>query len=192
MNNRASLATPTRKAILINGLPATGKTSLGEFLRDRFEAPLLTLDTIKEAMFDELGTGDREYNRMLGRATKQIIWAVISEFPHDSLAIVDAWFGFPPYDKVFEGLKHAGVARFVELWCHAPGEILARRYLERVDHRHKGHPGREYAPELEEVARRAAPMNIGPLYAIDMSDFSTLDYESIAKWVAKELDLPVC
>jgi glucokinase len=190
MDNQTLLSTPTRKAILINGLPATGKTSLGEHLQNRFNAPLLTLDTIKEAMFNELGIGDREYNRMLGRATKEVIWAVISEFPPNSLAIVDAWFGFPPYDKVFEGLKRAGVARFVELWCHAPGEILAARYLERVDHRHKGHPGREYAPELEEVARRAAPMNIGPLYSIDMTDFSKIDYVAISNWVAKELDLP--
>lgn len=190
MDNPSSPSTPTRKVILINGLPASGKTALGEHLKNRFNAPLLTLDTIKEAMFNVLGTGDREYNRMLGRACKEIIWALISEFPCNSLAIVDAWFGYPPYDKVFEGLQHAGIARFVELWCHAPGEILAERYLERVDLRHKGHPGREYAPELEEVAKRAAPMNIGPLYSIDTSDFAAIDFEAITAWVAKELELP--
>lgn len=190
MDNPSSLSTPTRKVVLINGLPASGKTALGEHLKERFNAPLLTLDTIKEAMFDVLGTGDREYNRRLGRATKEIIWAVISEFPRNSLAIVDAWFGFPPYDKVFEGLQRAGIARFVELWCHAPGEILANRYLERVDHRHKGHPGPEYAPELEEVAGRAAPMNIGPLFSIDTSDFAAIDFEAVSDWVAKELELP--
>ncbi len=191
MDNPSLLSTPNRKAILINGLPASGKTSLGEHLRNRFNAPLLTLDTIKEAMFNVLGIGDREYNRMLGRATKEVIWAVVSELPANSLVIVDAWFGFPPYDKVFEGLKHAGVSRFVELWCHAPGDVLAERYLERVDHRHKGHPGREYAPELKDVAQRAAPMNIGPLYSIDTADIAGIDYEAVSAWVAEELDLPL-
>lgn len=180
-----------RKAILINGLPASGKSFLGRKLAYQYNAPLLTLDTIKEALFDTLGIGDREYNRSLSKASKEIIWALIAEFPKDSLVIVDAWFGFPPFNKVSNGLEHAGISNFIELWCNAPGYILAKRYLDRVDFRHKGHPGSEYAPELAEVAEKAAPMNIGPVYSIDMIDLNLIDYQAIINWTSKELHIPI-
>ena len=190
MNNSPINIKTNRKAILINGLPASGKTILGRNLAEKFNAPLMTLDKIKEAMFNGLGIGDREYNRSLSRACKEIIWALIAEFPKDALIIVDAWFGFPSYEKVFHGLEHAGIDHFVELWCNAPGEILAKRYLERVDLRHKGHPGSEYAHELVEIAKIAVPMNIGPVYSIDMTDPCNIDYQSIILWICKELNIP--
>ncbi len=190
MENTSAKAEATRKAILINGLPASGKTSVGRALVDQFHAPLLTLDTIKEPMFNNLGIGDRAYNRVLSKTCKEIIWALIADFPKDSLVILDVWFGFAPFDSVVEGLRQAGIGKFVEIWCTAPGELLAKRYLERINLRHKGHPGADYAPELAEVARRALPMSLGPVYTVDTSDPSLVDNEAIFRWVSKELDIP--
>lgn len=190
MDNSLVKTEATRKAILINGLPASGKTSVGRALVNQFRAPLLTLDTIKEPMFNNLGIGDREYNRKLSKTCKEIIWALVADFPKGSLAILDVYFGFAPFDSVLEGLKHAGIGKFVEIWCTAPGELLAKRYLERVGLRHKGHPGADYAPELIEVAKRAVPMGLSPVYTIDTSDPAAVDNEALFRWVSKELDIP--
>jgi len=189
MSERISQPNATRHVVLINGLPASGKTMMGKSLSSLLGAPLLSLDTIKEAMFDVLGIGDREYNRSLGRACKEIIWSVIPDFPENSTILVDAWFGFPPYDLVTNGLQKAGVKNFVEIWCDAPGELLAKRYVERVGLRHKGHPGKEYGAELSEVAKRAAPMGIGPVLRVDMSAPASVNFEEVAGWVKQELGL---
>lgn len=190
MDNTSAKAEGTRKAILINGLPASGKTFVARTLVDQFRAPLLTLDTIKEPMFNNLGIGDRAYNRKLSKTCKEIIWALVADFPKDALVILDVWFGFAPFDSVLAGLKLAGIGKFVEVWCTAPGDLLAKRYLERVDLRHKGHPGAEYAPELAEIARRAVPMSLGPVYTIDSSDPTAVNHEALFRWVSRELNIP--
>jgi predicted kinase len=44
--------------VLVTGPPASGKTSLAQPLARHLGRPLLGKDTIKEALFDSLGTGD--------------------------------------------------------------------------------------------------------------------------------------
>jgi len=183
------MAASIRKAIIINGLPASGKTTIGVPLSNHFNAPLITLDTIKEAMFDGLGIGDREYNRKLGMITRDIIWRLQADFPKDVITVLDIWMGFPPYYNFKEGLEKAGIDQFVEIWCHAPGEVLAKRYLDRVDKRHKGHPGADYVPELMDVALRAQPMRLSPCLEIETTDLSIIDIPKVIAWVEKELDI---
>lgn len=179
----------THKVILLNGLPATGKTTIGRAISQYLHAPLITLDTLKEAMFDELGVGDRDYNRMLSRTCKKIIWAMISEFPDDAIVIVDAWFGRAPHDAVIHSIEASGVSQFVEIWCHAPGAILKERYIARVGERHPGHPGVEYGDELEQIASEVAPMCIGPSYSVDTSDLTSVEMQPILDWIVQELKI---
>ncbi len=178
-----------KKIVLINGLPATGKSMLGERLRQDFNAPLLSLDSIKEALFDVLGIGDREYNRKLGRATKEVIWTVINELPHGMLVFVDAWLGFPPYDTLITGLNRADASKIIEIWCHAPGNILAQRYIERVDIRHKGHLGKEYATELSEIADRVKATGLFPSYLVDTTQPENIDIQKITYWIESEMGI---
>ena len=57
-----------KRAVLVNGVTASGKSTVARALSQAKGWPLLTLDTIKEAIFEHLGTGDRDYNRLLGKA----------------------------------------------------------------------------------------------------------------------------
>ena len=61
------------RAVLVNGVPATGKSSIARAVGARLELPVLSLDSIKEALFDELGDadGDREFGRARGRASRR-------------------------------------------------------------------------------------------------------------------------
>ena len=153
-----------KKALLINGVPASGKTMISRRLATELRAPALSLDTIKEALFDTLGTGDgdRDYNRRLGRASFAAIFAAIGDFPDGFIVVVDAWFGSPPRELVIVGLERAGIGQTAEIWCHADPEVLARRYTDRVPQRHPGHPGASYVPELVALAKRAAGVGARP------------------------------
>lgn len=179
-----------KRAVLVNGIPATGKTTIARAIGAQLRLPVLSLDSVKEALFEELGSrdGDREYGRALGRASMLAIWSVVADFPPDAAVVVEAWFRKPPHDVVLRGLERAGIERWVEVWCHASPDVLAARYAART--RHPGHPPASYATELAELAGVARPMAIAPCLTVDATDFASVEFDEIGCWVREELDLP--
>ncbi len=174
-------------AVLVNGVPASGKTTVARAIGSRLQLPVLSLDAVKEALYDELGNagGDREYGRSLGRASIQAIWALIADFPPTSTVVVEAWFRLPPHDIVLRGLERARIDRWVEVWCQASAEALMERYATRA--RNPAHPGPAYATELGQLAAVARPMAIAPVLDVDTTDISSLDPDAIARWVRDQL-----
>lgn len=170
-----------RRAVLVNGIPASGKSTVSRGIADRMGWPLLALDTIKNPFLEVLGGGDRLFNRTLGRASYQAIWSAVGEAPAGTTFIVDAWFGFQPREVLEDHLRKAGVEQTVEIWCHAPGEVLAERYGARLDQRPAGHPGAAYIPELIELAKRAEPLRRGPLFDVDTT--KPIDFDAITAWL---------
>lgn len=156
-----------RSAILVNGVPASGKSTVSREISSALNAPLLGLDTVKEALFSELGTGDRLYNRKMGRASFAAIWALVGAFPPGSIVVIDAWFGFQPIEFLTGHAKAAKAVIACELWCHADPKVIERRYLDRCDSRHSGHLGPEYAPELRALAERAQSLKLSPVIDVD-------------------------
>ncbi|TIL28402.1 ROK family protein [Mesorhizobium sp.] len=171
----------TRRAVLVNGIPASGKSTVSRGIAERMGWPLLALDTIKNPFLEVLGGGDREFNRILGRASYQAIWSVVGEAPADAIFVIDAWFGFQPRQVLEDHLRSAGVEQTAEIWCHAPGEVLAERYRARLDQRPAGHPGAAYIPELIELAKRAEPLRRGPLLDVDTT--RPITFDAITQWL---------
>lgn len=177
----ARRAVPSRRAVLVNGIPASGKSTVSRGIAERMGWPLLALDTVKNPFLEVLGGGDREFNRTLGRASYQAIWSVVGEAPAGTIFVVDAWFGFQPRQVLEEHLRRAGVEQTAEIWCHAPGEVLAERYRARLDQRPAGHPGAAYIPELIELAKRAKPLRRGPLFDVDTT--KPIAFDAITQWL---------
>ena len=156
-----------RTAILVNGVPASGKSTVARDVSRALNLPLLGLDTVKEALFSELGTGDRLYNRRMGKASFAAIWALVGAFPPGTTVIVDAWFGFQPVAFLQEHFAASETALACELWCHADPKVIEQRYLDRCSHRHAGHLGPDYAPELRALAERAQPLRLSRVIDVD-------------------------
>jgi glucokinase len=170
-----------KRAVLVNGIPASGKSTVARAISVAKNWPLLTLDTIKEALFANLRTGDRDYNRLLGKASYQAIFSLIGDFPDHTTVVIDAWFGFQPVEILQTHIVHAGLGQLVEVWCHAPGEVLGERYSTRLDQRHAGHLGAAYIPELVELASRAKPLGAYP--RLDVDTTQPLDAASLMTWL---------
>ncbi|WP_265519375.1 AAA family ATPase [Nitratireductor luteus] len=161
-----------RQAIIVNGVPASGKSTVSERLIQALHdadiaAVPLSLDTIKEGLFVHVGTGDREHNRMLGRASYHAIFNTIASFPDRLVPVIDAWHGFQPEGVLRDHIALARIERVIELWCRVSPETAAARYRTRTAGRHTGHPPASYADELFELTKRAKPFAIGPVVEIN-------------------------
>lgn len=176
------------RAVLVNGVPASGKSTIARDLGDRLGWPVLELDAVKEVLFDELGhrDADRGWGRSLGRASLGAIWTLLAGFPSTSNVVIEAWFRLPPHEEVLRGLERARIDHWVEIWLHADVEVLASRYTART--RHPGHPAAEdFVGELRQLASIARPMALSPVLEVETSDLATLDFDAIARWVTARL-----
>jgi glucokinase len=171
-----------KRVLLVNGVPASGKSTVARAVAEANTWPLLTLDTVKEAFFDHLGTGDRDFNRLLGKASYQAIFAVIAEFPAGTTAVVDAWFGFQPLETLQNHLARTGAGQVAEIWCHAPAAVIGERYRARLEHRHGGHLGASYVPELIKLADTAHALGAYPL--LEVETIRPLDLAAAQDWLA--------
>lgn len=157
---------------MVNGVPASGKSTVAAHLIPQLSiagrCPLpLHLDIVKEALFAQIGTGDRDYNRMLGRASYQAIFDSINAFPDTVLPIIDAWHGFQPREILQMHLTRARIDQVVEVWVSVSPQTAAARYRARAETRHTGHLPQSYADELFILAERAQPMGFGPVISVD-------------------------
>lgn len=174
-----------KRVVMVNGIPASGKSSIANALSGATGWPLLSIDGIKEPFMQQFAEVDRSLNRRLGIASYQAIWSVIAAAPQGCTFIVDAWFGFQPKQTLIAGLHRAGVRSLAEVWCQISGELAAERYASRLADRLPGHPGAEYIPELIALAEKAEPMRLSPLYVADQ--MQPADNEKIVNWIKEVL-----
>ncbi len=155
-----------KRLVMINGVPASGKSAVARRLAEATGWPLLTLDSVKAPFLKELAPVDRALNRRLGGASYEAIFDLIGDASGGTF-LMDAWFGFQPVERLQAGLRRAGVEHLSEIWCHAPPEVVGARYADRVAGRDPGHPGMDYVPELIRLAQVARPMALGPVFEVE-------------------------
>jgi len=136
---------------------------------------------VKNPFLEVIQGVDRNFNRVLGRASYKSIFSIIEESAPGSTFIVDAWFGFQSMDILRDHVARAAITDVVELWCHAPPETVGERYGNRAGKRLPGHPGLAYVAELIELAREAQPCGIGPVLHVDTT--GPVEMEQVLDWI---------
>ncbi len=161
----------TSSLILINGLPASGKSTLAEEIAFRLGWPLLSKDTVKEVLADLTGPsvpGDR-----LGRIAMDTVWALAGGT--DLGVVVESfWWKHRDLRQVQHGLEAAGSPAVVEVWCAVPPGVAEDRYEDRD--RHPVHePGWELSDHPEWKRHPPEPLGVGPVVHVDTSEEYDLD-----------------
>jgi len=154
-----------RWAVIVNGPPGSGKTTLATALAAELEFALLSKDAIKETLLDELGYADRAASRRIGAASGETIWRLAGDSPVP--VIVESWLAPSIRDVVRAGLDRARIEQVVEVWCSCPPDVARARYAGRA--RHPGHFDTELLPELDDVLATAEPLALGPVIVADTS-----------------------
>jgi predicted kinase len=165
----------------VTGPPAAGKTTIAHDLARRLRLPLITKDTIKEALFDELGAGDLEWSARLGGATYGVMIALVEEsVTTGGSLVVEANF---VRGSELEARFAALPAIVVQVHCSAPLEVLLERYDARD--RHPGHVDAERIEGLREAVEtgRHDPLDLpGATIRVDTSQ--RVDVETLAGRIA--------
>jgi predicted kinase len=152
--------------IVVTGPPAAGKTTIAGQLAAQLQLPLIAKDTIKEALFDVLGRGDLAWSQQLGAATFGVMLALAEE----SLAAGGSLVLEANFSRGSESRLAALPARFVQVHCTAPLELLLARYGSRE--RHPGHVDSQRIDALREAvgSGRHEPLDLpGELIRVDTS-----------------------
>lgn len=171
-------ATDTPLIVIVTGPPAAGKTTVARGLAVRLRLPLIAKDTIKEALFDGLGAGDLAWSQRLGEATYlAMLGLAVESVAAGASLVLEANFS-----RGGESRLAALPARFVQVHCSAPLEVLVERYRSRE--RHPGHVDSERIDALREAVEtgRHDPLGL-PGETIRIDTTQPVDLDALAERV---------
>ena len=174
------MATPV--VVVVQGPPAAGKTTVARELAALLHLPLIAKDTVKEALFEALGTGDLAWSARLGAATYLVLGALVEESAGTGASLVLE--GNFVHGSELEAQLAALPTRIVQVHCSAPLEVLLERYASRA--RHPGHLDNERIDALREAveSRKHDPLELpGETIRIDTS--GPVDLAALAVRIAE-------
>jgi len=140
--------------IIVNGAPASGKSTLAEQVAAQLGVPFLSKDTFKEELYDSLGVLgviERKFFRKLGEASMRLMYTVAG-------SILDAGVDVVLEANFYRGISEEdlslllGKAQGVMIHCEAPEETLKERYIKRAEagERHPVHDDSNKVGKLED------------------------------------------
>ncbi len=168
--------------VIVSGPPAAGKTTLATMLSRALALPVLSKDSVKEAMMDHLGGAPT-----VGKAAFAVQVAVARELLTSGVGVIleGAFFG-----KQADFIDLAGLGDAVVLQLECQLRVLEQRYIDRQSSRHPLHRGLEALPELRERVHNGAydlPDLGRPVLRIDTTDGLTPSEAEIVHWLREQL-----
>ncbi|WP_327145740.1 AAA family ATPase [Nocardia sp. NBC_01327] len=152
-----------RILILVNGLPGSGKTTLGNAVARTMNAWFLSKDAVKEALVGCLENAVEVPE--LGGIAMDTVWKLAQTSPVD--VVIDSWW-FKPRDLAFAqaGIEQVGTRRVVEIWCEVPAEIARARYASRQRPAFYSDEQR-LEQHWDDWVTHAAPLGLTPTIIVD-------------------------
>lgn len=193
--------------ILVTGIPAAGKSTMAAVLSERLKLPVISKDTMKELLFDNVGFRSREEKVNLGIASMEIMYYVAGQLMKTGQSIL--------LENNFEYSSLDGLKKLLEqypcpvLTITLTGDYKAiyQRFLERESSpdRHRGHVVNDCYPEkweADQKERKTTSISYesyvrgiekrgfdafsadGKQIKVDTTDFSKIDMEELLSQIA--------
>lgn len=178
------------KLIIIGGSLATGKSTFAEFLEEQTGIERISMDELKERLFDVGGYRDRAWSKRVG----QIAWPVFQQLVELHLeygehVIAEATFLWPDDAQWIRDVSARFGADVYQIWMTADPVIARERFLTRARSAQR-HPGHNDSIEhvIEEfdarIFNRTFIAHPGfSTHLIDTTNFGPLEFESICRFL---------
>lgn len=149
-----------QQLVVLSGLPASGKTTVGRAIAGRLGVPYVDKDDLLEQLFVTRGVGDVEHRRGLSREADGLFRHAVAQLPR---AVITSWWRHPASPSR-SGTEpwwlNARDQTVVEVHCTCPARTAATRFLARS--RHAGHLDARW--NGEELLRWLVPQaSLGPI-----------------------------
>jgi predicted kinase len=144
--------------VVVSGAPAAGKSTVAAALGAALAWPVLSLDTIKEALADVQGVGDKQWSNQLGDAAAEVVFRLSAQFPD---AVAEGWWRRDRRDRAL--VEFAGAT---EVFCYCDPRSASERAVSRLTRgRHPIHRDMISPAGLGEVtaglAASVVPLGLG-------------------------------
>lgn len=163
----------TMSLIIVNGLPASGKTTLATQLSAELSLPLFSKDAIKETLADALTAfhsreeASLEWSHQLGLAAAACLWRLLSDA--GGRAIIESpWLAHLRPIVALE-LDQLRILTHDEIWCDIPLSLARERFESRALERHWIHSESSGSKDAdwEMWGRMAEPLGLGTVHRVD-------------------------
>lgn len=177
--------------ILIHGLPATGKTTLGEEVAKKLGFPFFCRDHYKEELFEMLGEqdGSTDWSRKLGAASFLITYLTVEKILASGTSCVAETYWTPEYaeSKISDIAKRTN-AKIIQVFCSAEENVRKERFKNRAEtDRHPAHMDTKRLKEGANDNNWAHNANDIPLdilcelIKVDTTDFTKVEIQGIVQ-----------
>ena len=168
--------------ILVAGPPAAGKTSIARQLAKALRLPLICKDTLKESLFDHLGSDDWAWSKRLGYAVILSMYALAREILDGGASLIlESTFTHPDTPGELHELLTKSGARLSVVYCYATPRVLSERFNARTQTSwHPGHQDGATTPvDFSGRDWSNHPHYPGKIIPVDTTDFSTVSVADI-------------
>lgn len=193
--------------ILVAGMPASGKSTMAKALAEKWKLPVVSKDSIKELLYDNIGFQSRAEKVNLGIAGMEIMYYIAGQLMKAGQPFI--------LENNFEYSSERGIKTLLEKYQYSAltitltGDIkvLYQRFLERdiSPDRHRGHVVNDCYPEkkersseeikaasisYEDYARSVEKRGFDAFFAgnrqikVDTTEFSEIDMEELFSQIA--------
>ena len=173
--------------IVVSGLPAAGKSSLGRLVADSLGFPFLDKDDILEAEFDKYPAVDMELRQRLSRESDLVFTQRAASLT--SGVLVSFWRPANlsgAYGTATNWIATLG-APAVELHCKCEPRVARDRFLRRS--RHAGHNDNQRLESLVQQFDQLAsigPLGLWPCVTAETTDLR--DISELVETVSKDIE----
>ena len=161
--------------IIITGHPGAGKTTIAGQLSRHYMIPYCSKDTIKEHIFDTLGSSDKVWSLRVSAAAHRLMDEIVEqELSTGHSLILESNFKTGLDSIRFSEAVTRHNAQCVQILCVASGDVLFDRWNHRIAHgiRHEGHAEESSLDQIrQDLAQPYEPLRLpGRLITIDTTD----------------------
>lgn len=188
--------------ILVTGIPASGKSTMAEFLAEKLVLPVISKDKIKELMYDTIGFRSRKEKVCLGVASMDIMYYMAEQLMKCRQPFI--------LENNFENVSKDGLFALLEKYSYRAITVtltgdyqkIYQRFLERNNspNRHRGHVVNDCYPEKVQnghidpipyesfvagIAQRGMDKFVanGPQIVVDTTDFTQVDQDGLLRQI---------